>query len=389
MTTSGTEQVRDRAVALLQTYQRIAARMYTLDSHAGRRFLRDSPVTGVTADLAREVNRRAPVVWAQFDELRRLTDPLPPPDGYDGLSATDLAAVADIVGRTDIALDADGVPTDASQEPVHSRESLADFVDRIDTECTVLLEKCTDADTACGAVADVAAGIRTTLDDLVAVAEALGMSGNAKLASLRARHDKELAAALSDPLTAAREDTLAPLARDCNTFATELAGLRDIRRQHPERIAALDRSIAALSVAEQEAGRTCDAVAVKIGNPPVPAPPAEAARLSAALSDARTRAEQADWFGLADQLTTIERQVEHAEDRCRQTAAAATALLDRRAELRGRFSAYTRKAARIGVIEEPAVAEAAAVTRELLSTAPCDLPAATVALHRFQQAMTQ
>ncbi|MGH3763344.1 MAG: hypothetical protein ACRDTB_37155, partial [Actinophytocola sp.] len=62
-------------------------------------------------------------------------------------------------------------------------------------------------------------------------------------------------------------------------------------------------------------------------------------------------------------------------------------LLDRRAELRGRLEAYRVKAARLGYAEDLALERLHQRTQELLFTAPCDLPAATRALNRYQQAL--
>ncbi|MGI5128603.1 hypothetical protein ACQEVB_17465 [Pseudonocardia sp. CA-107938] len=67
----------------------------------------------------------------------------------------------------------------------------------------------------------------------------------------------------------------------------------------------------------------------------------------------------------------------------------ATGLIDRRAELRGRYEAYRAKSVRLGRAEEPEVLRLADEVRELLWTRPCDLAAATRALAAYQRALNQ
>ncbi|HET8641563.1 MAG TPA: serine protease, partial [Pseudonocardiaceae bacterium] len=74
--------------------------------------------------------------------------------------------------------------------------------------------------------------------------------------------------------------------------------------------------------------------------------------------------------------------------RTRIECEAIRSLLDRRNELRGRLDAYRAKAAGIGHSEDLELERLFGVAHELLWTAPCDLPAATRALARYQQAVS-
>ena len=60
-------------------------------------------------------------------------------------------------------------------------------------------------------------------------------------------------------------------------------------------------------------------------------------------------------------------------------------MLDRRNELRGRLDAYRVKMARLQLSEDPAIFDRFDHAQQLLSTAPCDLAAATAALADFQR----
>jgi hypothetical protein len=64
-----------------------------------------------------------------------------------------------------------------------------------------------------------------------------------------------------------------------------------------------------------------------------------------------------------------------------------TGLLERRTELRGRLEAYRAKATARGHAEDPELAVLHRVAHGVLFTAPCDLPEATRAVGRYQQAV--
>jgi hypothetical protein len=72
---------------------------------------------------------------------------------------------------------------------------------------------------------------------------------------------------------------------------------------------------------------------------------------------------------------------------CRALVANLTGLLDRRTELRGRLEAYRAKATRLGHAENPALSALHRAAHDVLFTAPCDLPEATRAVGRYQQAV--
>ena len=67
--------------------------------------------------------------------------------------------------------------------------------------------------------------------------------------------------------------------------------------------------------------------------------------------------------------------------------ASATGLLDRRLELRGRLDAYQAKAKHLGYAEDLDLLVVYREARILLYTIPCDLPAATRAVKRYQEAL--
>ena len=72
---------------------------------------------------------------------------------------------------------------------------------------------------------------------------------------------------------------------------------------------------------------------------------------------------------------------------CRALVANLAGLLDRRTELRGRLEAYRAKATRLGHAEHPTLSALHRAAHDVLFTAPCDLPEATRAVGRYQQAV--
>jgi hypothetical protein len=164
--------------------------------------------------------------------------------------------------------------------------------------------------------------------------------------------------------------------------AEELARLRDGARA---RIDALDASASAVQAARREAEDRRQQAAEKIAEAFLPAgPPAEAGFDRAAL-DALAAA--GHWQRLSTEIDQAERHLAAALAACRDAAAAAEAVLGRRAELRGMLQAYKAKAARLGAAEDLGLMERYDVARDLLWTAPCDLGGAADAVAAYQRAI--
>jgi hypothetical protein len=72
---------------------------------------------------------------------------------------------------------------------------------------------------------------------------------------------------------------------------------------------------------------------------------------------------------------------------CRDAERQATELIDRRDELRGLLDAYQARAAKLGGAEDSELEKRYDRARDLLWTAPCDLPAAAAAVTGYQQAV--
>jgi hypothetical protein len=106
--------------------------------------------------------------------------------------------------------------------------------------------------------------------------------------------------------------------------------------------------------------------------------------LAMKLADLTTRPGADD----AAQLLAWQHRAQAARDQAHAERDAALALVAERGELRGRLDAYTAKAAQYGLAENEQLSRMAGRARDLLYTAPCDLPAARGAVSAYINAVT-
>jgi hypothetical protein len=162
--------------------------------------------------------------------------------------------------------------------------------------------------------------------------------------------------------------------------------LAALRADADARISAVAAAVSAAADARQDAMAARDRAAAKIAAAALPAPP-ELGGLTGRLAGTGELKAAGRWTRLASELDLIEKQAADAASQCREVERHAAALLDRREELRGLLDAYQARAARLGGAEDPELDARYGRARELLWTAPCDLPAATAAVTGYQQAV--
>jgi hypothetical protein len=88
-------------------------------------------------------------------------------------------------------------------------------------------------------------------------------------------------------------------------------------------------------------------------------------------------------------LRALRQRIDDALRAARDDHELAQGLLDRRAELKGRLSAYQAKAARLGLGEDRDLLACGRIASGLLSRRPCDLRAVTRAVADFQQMLAE
>jgi hypothetical protein len=181
-----------------------------------------------------------------------------------------------------------------------------------------------------------------------------------------------------------RLDRLRERAAAAVSRAAELAALRENAGQ---RIAAVAVTVSAARDAWQDAMAARETALAKVAGQ-LPGPP-DVHGLAGQLAALDTLKAAGRWSRLASELDLLEEQAAAAAQGCRDAERQATALLDRRAELRGLLEAYQAKAVRCGGAEDSELDECHGRAHDLLWTAPCDLSAAADAVTGYQQAVLE
>lgn len=381
------EQADHALAALREAYDRIATAMYALDSHSELGFLRGRGLTGTTAKVAGDVDGLLRMLWAQFAALQEPLDRATQVRAARSRpGAEELVALTALLAEPVVGLGRDGFP---AQDATASRVTLTALAQDLEASTAQLAQLLTEV----GSAVSAAAGRLARLTDALGEVQALAGSfpGVLDVAGLARQLDEARALALADPIEVARGGAAgAAVERHLSQLGTELAAARvrfdelvRARDEFPRRLAALRDAIEAVAAAQAEAARSYEVVRVKIANPGLPGVPADAAALRDQLS--KLEQSEVDWVRRAGELSRLEQESERARALAVRLREAADGLMDRRAELRGRLDAYRAKAARLGHGEHQRLSEAHRAAHDILYTSPCDLPAATRAVFRYQQ----
>jgi hypothetical protein len=164
----------------------------------------------------------------------------------------------------------------------------------------------------------------------------------------------------------------------------ELVRLRDDSHR---RIAGVTAAAAAARSAREDAVAAWRQASEKIVAGALPPEPADLADPSARLAGLGALLADGRWARLASELDLLDRELATATVRFKEAERAVVAAIGKRDELRGLLGAYKAKAARLGAVEDPGLAERYDRARDLLWTAPCDLTAAEAEVVGYQQAV--
>jgi hypothetical protein len=375
------------------THERLATAMFGVDSHPGLAFLRGSGLTGRTAERAATLAPEVRVLWAHFTAIGEVLERARTiRASHRRLDDADWDALELLLDEPVVALDAAGLPVDRSASTVARMERVVDLAAALERRAAELTGHLSEVDSAWSAVAAQWSPLTEAGD--AAAAEAAALGEPQLTAALSARLAAARTEELADPLTAAPGGQPRPASRTrLRELTTELEGVRRrladlvaLRDGYPARVAGLHALVDELA---EEEHRTRDAYAQaqrKIADPRLPPAPAASAVLRARLPDAHG-VHSGRLPRLADELAGLDRSVRQALRRARELREAAEGLIARRDELRGRLDAYRAKAARSGFAEEAGLTDGYQTAHDLLYTAPCRLPAATQAVHAYQQAL--
>jgi hypothetical protein len=397
----------DSTLARLNTDgDRIGGALVDLESHPGHQFLTGARLTGATAVLWDETRADIALLYLRFDAYRTVLDKArevrsrrtkPGPN--------ELAELTALLRGPSIELATEEIPLQqrnlTGPATVTNRMTLAQLVAAMDTAFGAATEVVVAADEVWSEFVHIADGLDVRLDAARELAASLGLGESrdplfgalehigSELADLRAR-------AFADPLAfyLGELGSGRPELGEVTALDTRLAAVRAdedklaaVRTGVDDRIAEVRAAIDGVAALAADARRARELVLDKIAGPAIADVPDEADGLRARLTGLADAVARRHWVSVSDELTALAAATEGATRRVQDVLDTANALLDRRAELRGRLDAYKVKAARSRLAEDPDITACYQKAYELLWTVPCDLRAATRALNRYQQAI--
>jgi hypothetical protein len=387
------ESVDEALAGLGAAHDRIAAAMFTVDSHPGLGLLRGGGLTGLTRTRADALLPEVDRLWARFNALGELLERARGIRQQRRPGDSDWATLQLIVSEPVVGLDASGMPVEAGATPPAIRLRLGELAGQLERRCAETTAALSEVDSAWTVVAGAYAPLTQEIDALVAQAGTVGLDELAE--PLAAALAEAGATDLSDPVGAAPGGALGGAAQSrIDTLTRRTASLREkvgaligIRDGYPRRVAELRALVDQVAAAEERLTTAYARAGAKIADPALPPATATAPVLRARLADLDQLYQRANWLQLADSAATLEASANRSRQRADELGGLADGLLARRDELRGRLEAYRAKAAGLGYAEHDALTAAHSRARDLLYTAPCDLRAATRAVFAYQQAL--
>ena len=389
------EQAAAAVTAAVAEHDTIQANLLELDNSFGKRLLAGATLTGETKKRWDVVAADLTTLWQTFDAYSAVVDKAAELMGRLRRSAErELAEISSLLNGASVQLSrpspalARGDLTGTGNTQVTLAAAVTDMR-RAFAAATVVV---TAAEAVWNEIADPLQQIGEQL--AAARQQIAGMDGDAlgqALTVAETEHAQLRAVLNTDPLAlwlGGQVDTgRIRRVRERAATAAEAAGkLAALRRDANARIASAAAAVSAAADARQDAMAARDRAAAKIAVIALPVPP-DVSGLTGRLAGLEALTAAGRWTRLASELDLIEEQAAAAAGECREVVRRATALLDRREELRGLLDAYQARAARLGGAEDTDLDVRYARAHELLWTAPCDLSAATAAVTGYQQAV--
>ncbi len=375
-------QALDRVLA---DGDRIAESLVAMDSHPANRLLADADLTGLTARRWAEATAAISSAWEHYGRFREVVAQANEARGR-AERARRRPADADLAELTELLYGpvAGGPDGDPGGQ---RRLTLADLIARIDADRDAALTVLGSVQAAWAETVPPLDTVDRRLTAAAGMAESVG-AGRNRIAALRHEVDRARESVITDPLSARVTDQVPALAERLDTLTGELARLAAVRDGFSARLAALEGVLADVEAAEAAARQSYSTVLELIAASGLATPDDRgSAQLRARIDHLRSLRNTASWEAVAAQQASVDRLAGEILTAARLSLRSVTGLLDRRAELRGRLSAYQAKAARFGLAEDRELSELAATASAELYTAPCDLGSATRALNRYREAV--
>jgi hypothetical protein len=239
-----------------------------------------------------------------------------------------------------------------------------------------------------GAVALAGSGVAARIDPLRDTLDRC-----VRLATTLHRHDGDAEAirAQLDALVdgsdgAALAAGFGPLADRAERLERDLIKETSLRASVQSAIAAFGPRLARLAAQRQTVEDLAQRCRDKIAGPPHLAVP-DASVLGPGPTVPDGAGDPGSWTRAGAEVAAFDARLTAVDTALAQAQRSYGAPLDRRSDLRGLLGAYHDRAAKAGLVEDPALSQLHQAARSLLWTAPCDLGAAADAVAAYQQAV--
>ncbi|MEV4835055.1 hypothetical protein AB0K05_11065 [Nonomuraea sp. NPDC049486] len=366
---------------------RISGDLLDLESHTTYQLLKGASLRDATRLRWEEAQAALARLWSLYDAYRGvLRDAEQVRAERSRLGGEQLEALTALLSGRSVLLKAPAKPVEQRSllPPVEERLTLDETVLRMDAAFQLATDALTEIDSVWSALLPRVDSAAAALAGARELGSRLGepvdlTRQDADLTRLRA-------AVLADPLGAGHvKQELDTLVRHLENVRADLEQALTVKDEYGARRENLKAALDLVRAAESEARLAHGAVVVKIALPPQAQPRSGVPELEAALAALDASADS--WLERARRLTVLERQAEEAEAKAKAAARALRGLLNRRDELRGLLGACQAKAARTGMVEDPAAMRLYERARLLLWSSPCDLTRAAAAVDEYKRAI--
>jgi hypothetical protein len=377
---------------------RVSDALVELTEYNAYKLLESAPLSGLTAERWQRVSGKIAALWDDFtayqDVLNRASEirgrrVKPRPE--------ELAALTKLLRGDAITLSTKSVAlserTLLGPATVSVTATLAQTLDRMNTEYQLAADFIAQAELAWNRLFAAADPVQERLKALVATAREMGdRSVATAVAGLGDGYTALRREVFADPLGLSAPGStfpgrLAEIDRQIGELAETAAHQADLRADFARGTEHLRRLIERIDAVEADQRAAAELVRDKILITTLPAFTRQAPALRARLRALDALRDQAHWPRLTTEAELLGDALDCALAEATRIWQLIAGLLERREELRGRLSAYRVRAARRGAAESQPLEAYYQTARELLWSRPCDLAAATRALHVYQQAV--
>lgn len=375
--------------------------MTELEDDPGYRFLSGSRLAGATLTRWQSAQRTVAQLWTEVSDLHAVLDSAQAI--HDRRKAGDTAELNELLTGAAVTLASVDVPLAqrgmTGPATVVTKVSVAELVATMTGSYAGVAGLCAQAQAVLSAHVGRLDEFTGELDELTTSAGAIGLAESGhpligRLAAVTAALDEARELVFTDPLALTEPRTGQPDTGRIEGIAT---GLAEARHDLDALVAlraetGLDRltgELRELADAETQARAAMRAARTKLTVAGLPDPPESAPGLADRLAALRESLAGPGWWRAGERSAELSAAVAAALRVAKQAAELAAALLDRRAELRGRLDAYQAKVGRLGLAEDAELLASHQLASGLLWTSPCDLAAATRALAAYQRLITE